>query len=653
VNIDLTRATGQANTVSGSDSGILIGNASTATINNRGYTISGRTAVAGLNSTDSSIVINNLNSGGVRGVIASTDGPTGTAIQIDAGGPGIITNEGDITGRYRSFSTLGTGTFSNLPGGLWTTVGVSAPPGGLALNAPAPLATAASNSMGGNIATLVNAGTIRTSLIGAGGPVVTSFVPNTGGTLTWTNSGTLTMENNVTGDAVLVGGNFTGAPGSTVRLDTFLGGPGSGSDLLRVTAATSGATSLAINNTNPGFGAYNPNGIPVVSVNGGTTSATHFTLTAGTNTTLINVGGRQVIPAGWFFYDLALRPDNVHVLSGLPSQEVLQLPRVNTAAQAIWYDSMYTWLERQVDLRDELLRSRSGVVLSRGETYRPSAWVRTSGSFGSSSQTSGFTNFNNAYSFDVGIRQNTGAILAGADVERSDVIRADDRVVFGLFAGYLTSNVSFGNSRSRLNFEGVTLGGSATYMTGSFFVDAMLKVDVLNVDYRFSPSGNSVSGGLDGVNFGGMVDAGYRFQVRDRMFVEPLATLAYMETSLDGFQALGSSIDFGVQPSLRGSLGLRVGGEVGRFENIRLDASLTGRIWHEFDSNNSATITSGGPSGQRLQVRDGTVGTYGELGGQVNVLSETSSFNGFVGGSVRFHGDYTSSTVRAGVRYTW
>jgi hypothetical protein len=81
-----------------------------------------------------------------------------------------------------------------------------------------------------------------------------------------------------------------------------------------------------------------------------------------------------------------------------------------------------------------------------------------------------------------------------------------------------------------------------------------------------------------------------------------------------------------------------------------VEASLIGRVWHEFDGQNEVLIKNLGPT---FKVTDDFGGTFGEVAGLVNVLSKTSGWSGFAKGGVKFNGDFYTVTDHSGLRYTW
>lgn len=90
------------------------------------------------------------------------------------------------------------------------------------------------------------------------------------------NAGLITMQNNRAGDRFqisnTVGGTnltFSGGRGSTLAVDTFLGtARTSKSDIFNVQGNVTGKTLVQVANTNTGAAQFDPNGIPVIVVDG-------------------------------------------------------------------------------------------------------------------------------------------------------------------------------------------------------------------------------------------------------------------------------------------------------------------------------------------------------------------------------------------------
>ena len=168
------------------------------------------------------------------------------------------------------------------------------------------------------------------------------------------------------GDVTLMTGNFNGGTGSELGIDAFLRGPGadSSSDLLKVGGNVTGATALLVNDTNPGTGAYNPDGILFAHVEGDSPLGSFF-LPNGP------------IDKGFFSYDIVRVEVNSFdwLLASTPNDRAEELPALITGAQTIWYefDRRVARPDRRPAPPDDLRRcSRSpGVSQRRGCAGNP------------------------------------------------------------------------------------------------------------------------------------------------------------------------------------------------------------------------------------------------------------------------------------------
>ena len=93
------------------------------------------------------------------------------------------------------------------------------------------------------------------------------------GLRSFSNAGTISLVDNDPNDVFELApfGNsqtYVGKGKGAVAVDVFLGGPGSPADNVFINADVKGKTALVVNNTNPGNGATNKAGIPVVFVEG-------------------------------------------------------------------------------------------------------------------------------------------------------------------------------------------------------------------------------------------------------------------------------------------------------------------------------------------------------------------------------------------------
>lgn len=446
--------------------------------------------------------------------------------------------------------------------------------------------------------------------------------------------GLITLLDGAVNDRLITSGTFTGVGNSTFAVDAFLGAPGSTADRLIVGTATSGATAIVINNTNPDPGSYNPVGIEVVDVSAGTTAAPHFELAQGR------------IDRGFFFYDLLLRPDNVHVLAGIPGQEVFETPRIVTAVQDIWHQTAGVWLDRQSDLRAQLHG-----YSSRG--VGPGLWTELIGSMSKRKVVQDFSLFNGHYSFDVSYEQQLYGFTSGIDFGSEGLFGPHDAWLVGVLAGYIDSRVDFDASATAVENQGATVGVYATYLNQAFFIDALVKADFLTVDYA-APSLRPFVDTADAkaLSIGARIDSGFRVPFGATGFIDPLATVSYVSTEIDDMALSGATVDYGDNDSLQGRLGLRIGGEVFRTPGFRAEASLTASVWQELLPKNEVTIISNGPN---LIATDDFDETFAEFSGSFNLFDLGGGFSGHVKGDFRFadNGEIWTAKIKGGMRYQW
>ena len=136
---------------------------------------------------------------------------------------------------------------------------------------------------------------------------------------------------------------------------------------------TTGSTLIKITDNSPNaFGAFNPGGIVLVDVTGGTTSASNFSLDPNSSHWRADPSSPDgVLDKGLFMYDLILDPaTKQHELVGVPDGEAFEFTTLGQAAQSAWYQTTGTWSDRQADLRDQ-----AGDISENGY----GVWMRISG----------------------------------------------------------------------------------------------------------------------------------------------------------------------------------------------------------------------------------------------------------------------------------
>ncbi len=600
-------------------------------------------------------------SGGFTGIFAESTNAknvtvTGTGAVIGTNGGGIVasSNGGDVTVGPASTVTgngvAGDGIFAqtnNIGKVTITTAGlVSGKVNGINLIAATGNVQVANNatvtgitnailgSTTGSKFTLDNNGTLNGSVNVTGSAVATSLFTNSGiwnnGTLNssfaggLSNSGTVSTQDGVAGNTTItVVGDYVGV-GGVLGVDAFLGGPGSLADKLLITGNSSGTTALKVNDTNLADGALNPAGITVVKVSG-TANAADFTLSGGP------------INKGLFQYSLNFDAGTeIFALVSSSSVSGKQLGSTVDSAQDIWHDTLMSWMDHQDSLRDAV--SASGQVtavadppLAGGFDPQNGLWMAVRGSWTNARGHSGAPGF----------KQDTLFLNGGADF---GVSNNDSKLLFGVLAGYIDSDVGLKGSSTKISYTGGSVGAYADYLRQGFFFNNTAKLDVLRMHYNdpiLGPTGKATS---DVTSLGFRSDMGYRIE-NGGAFVEPMISGAAVWTDIDDFALGGSTIHPGTNDSLRLGAGARFG-----MDANNIDFALTARVWDELASSPSVTVLSGGPA---LAISGGNFkGVFGEVGGHIN-YDFSDQLSVFADGGVLFGKKTTTASAQGGVTFKW
>jgi outer membrane autotransporter protein len=426
-----------------------------------------------------------------------------------------------------------------------------------------------------------------------------------------------------------------------------------------------GNTSIVVHDTNPGPGGFTgPGGIPIVTVDGNSTPA-NFSLSPASTV----IGGSYLpingglLRKGLFDYMLIDDP-SVFALFSVPNTALFQMPVALTATQTIWYETAFAWEDRQLELGDFFHRGEAPPsVVERGAlpvkappaapaapTAQPGVWMKAVGSWTNRSDTQSFAIAGTTLPVDLGYKQNVYGAIGGVDFGREAVLTRSDAVVLGLMGGYVNSGLDFGTSPTTFRFSGGTARASATYLNNGFFVDTLAKVDVLRLDIAGLPTGAGTPGATaDALTFGAIGNVGYHVDWQ-RLFVEPLATLAYTHTRINdiGLPVAGVTVNFADAETVRGALGAPFGARIAQTAGWGLDASVVARVWDQFRGSNGANIAN---AGLPLLLTDNFTGTFGEVTGHLDLLRRGTGFSAFVAGGAKFNRDFTTTNAKGGIRY--
>jgi outer membrane autotransporter protein len=467
------------------------------------------------------------------------------------------------------------------------------------------------------------------------------------------SQGLITMQDGREGDSFEIsntlGGTdleFIGSGKSTLAVDAFLGPPGSTSDTFTINGDVSGKTVIQVNNTNPGPGAPNTVGIPVVFVSGKVKGDEFFL--------------PQPIDAGVVSYDLFFRPtgSGVFELRSFLGPGVSVPPQLITAVQDIWFRGSDTWLDRTADLRVLLNRHAAPIAYDpgakyaegspqRGASFTPAIWVRGSGEWLSREDTETTRAFGRTFEFNVNRDLEVMDFQMGLDLGERGLLSEDDILVFGPLGGFVHADLDYEAIDRAFDFEGGQVGGYATYLRGGLFVDTLLNVQLMEIQTKSFGFPNS----LDATTVGLRTDSGYRFgSFSGGTFIEPLATIAVAWADIDGFSLGGDKVSFDDDANVRGRLGLRVGTSREVWTGIVMEPFVVGSVWGNLSGDNKATLTS---TGTTFHFTDDPDDVWGVLSTGVNFFNPSASTAVFAKLDVTFGEDVEGISARGGMRVNW
>lgn len=441
------------------------------------------------------------------------------------------------------------------------------------------------------------------------------------------------------GDASFYGGDGSiyGGSGSTFFMDAFVGA-GNNADTFTA-GALSGQSLIYVNDTNAGGpGAFNS----ILLVDGTSSSPDAFALG--------NAPGDK-IDKGLVSYVLATSGGDWSLV-GLPSEAGAQASQILSGVQELWHQSDH--FDQITDLRRALsdgsaLPSQGGGFMEDGV----SLWIRGVISDADRANSFTFSKGGGSLSHDVSCGQMVQGVQIGADMLNR--LANGSAMAFGVFGGYVNSDQQFTetSNRFRADINAWQVGAYVTYLEGPAFIDVMFKAEFLDGEFR-NPGPLPVMAKLSGSNLGVQLNAGYRADVTENMFIEPVATLSYVGTSLDSTSVYSGTVGFDDATSLRGRLGVQFGLDwMSDDTTIRPFGALS--YWHEFEGDNVTTLTSGGLP---WSITDSAVDGWWQFGLGLE-LANANGFSGFVRGdysiTTPFESDpeYSVTAVRVGMRWSF
>ena len=467
---------------------------------------------------------------------------------------------------------------------------------------------------------------------------------------TFNNTGLVSLANARAGDTLTLPGTFNGGTGSLLALDANLSGapgqtscasPAVADCLVLPGGKVTGVTAVQISNLSSAPAGLNSKGILIVDATGGSIAPGAFVLDPATRGYETR-GGAGAIKAGFLFYRLAPIGTTQEILVAVPDNTAYEFAQFGAAATDLWYAASGTWLDRESDVR------LAGNDLTAGGG-QGAVWLKATGDIGHRNSTSSANSLGTTFTYDTTYSQSSGLFVGGADLLRHS--SNGGGWALGLDGGYVESNLYFRASGTSVRLTGPTVGGYASVFRGPIYVDASVTANFLDLDDRVpqvidASNGYPVETRGKVRSVGGQMESGFKIPLGSVLSVEPMGTIAYVNTHFDDLPIPGGRVAFKDVESLRTSSGLRLAAALPTDRYV-IKASVFGRAWDEFRGRDSATLYN---PGSPLLTADRFRGVFGDVGGQMAIFGK-GGVSGFINADYKFKKNYADTTISGGVRY--
>lgn len=469
-------------------------------------------------------------------------------------------------------------------------------------------------------------------------------------------SGLVSLVDGGTGDRFSVDGDFVGSYpeetlGSFVALDVGLNSESA--DMLQVEDWLEGDTGLIFNVVDRGTLGVNRTIDVATAGNVANEDGIEGLLISSNSDGYIEVDGVPSLQDGFYAWYLRQVDSDGQLfqLVSTWSPQAVQTPELITAVQGVWHDTADHVADHIYGNHFPLARGGGGGAdMSVGEIPMDDTgpsnglWAKVVGSWTDSESTVVQT-VPPALPVDIdtSLTQNTYAMLGGVDFQ--PVSTSDGSFRAGVFGGFLQSNVSFDSYGAAAAMTGGTVGAYAAITAGGLYADAEIKADRLDVTYT-APFGSGFVADAVSTSVGVSGNTGYRFDA-GAMFFEPLASVAYVDTTIDDISSGTATVSFSNGESLRGGIGVKVGATLGEGEDMTTELSFLGKVWNEFEDANTVTLSDGTNT---ATFSDDISGLFGEVRATGTVYTYDRSFSAFASAGVKFNEEFTTLDGKLGVR---
>jgi outer membrane autotransporter protein len=535
----------------------------------------------------------------------------GNAVLISVNNtPSTLFNSGTINGAIKMFGTaVATSNWINGPTGIANLTGVSSISGNLVNGGNVNLGAGGTLTILGNTQ---NAG--RVSFAGAG-----SFT--TAGSLA--NSGIINAQNNLSGNVVTVGGNYTG--GGQFFADYS---PATvTADRLNIAGSASGNTNVTMNLA--GARAFVPGGfLPVVTV-AGAVPANAFTSSTVFATT------------GFVLDSFGQNPSNAHQF-GL-------IQTVNLRATGL--GNLSYMAESASGLLDDPI---SPFVTNRTDAggTRFSLWMRGSGGHSTQTISSSLTGVGLSYSSTSRFRTSQHAAQIGGDVSFGG-IGGGWKVNVGVMGGWYGASAPLAGGE-RVKVEAPFVGGYAVVGNGAFELEGNIRKEWRHYTVAMPSLFGAVgTQRMDGDATAGSARISYRIGTKIGFAATPFASFNYGDTKIDPLAIDASTVwTAGSDTTKIGQAGLRLSYRGGSEARATFEPFISAARMENWSRGDSSSFAFGAPV-TTFSLQTNTWKSAMRYSAGILANAHGSRVSGFVVGNIDDDSRLRSFTIHAGLRFNF
>jgi hypothetical protein len=579
-----------------------------------------------LSTVDGPLVVNNA--GLVTGTI------DGVRLVATGTGSANISNTGTITGGTNAVlisvnntpSTLfNSGTINGAIKMLGTTVATSN-----WINGPTGIANlTGASSISGN---LVNGGNVN---LGAGGTLTVLGNTNNAGRVTFAGAGTFTTagsmantgiinaRNNLTGNVVTVGGNYSGGGQFWADYSTNT----ATADRLNIGGSATGNTNVTMNLVGPR--SFVPGGfLPVVTVAGAApgnafTSSTPFPTT------------------GFILDSFGQNPSNAHQFG------VIQA--VNPTAAGL--GNLSYMAESASGLLDDPI---SPFVTNRPDAggTRFSLWMRGSGGHSTQTISSSLTGGGLSYGSTSRFRTSQHAAQIGADVSFGG-IGGGWKVNVGVMGGWYGASAPLAGGE-RIKVETPFVGGYAVIGNGAFELEGNIRKEWRHYTVAMpSLFGTVGTQRMRGDATAGSARISYRIGTKIGFAATPFASFNYADTKIDPLALDAFSVwTPGSDTTKIGQAGLRLSYRGGSEATATVEPFISAARMENWSRGDSSSFAFGAPV-TTFSLQSNTWKNAMRYSAGILANAHGSRVSGFVVGNIDDDSRLRSFTIHAGLRFNF